>query len=478
MAKTTNLLSGLSNTRTRTFVLLLGSVIVLGILVAVFRSRGHGPSDELAKQGSQTVGVPSTIKATPGTVVSEKYRELQQAENERRAQDALKAKSSAIPTIVGAIAQTPDKLSAEATLDAALKTPDASLDTGGGFAGGGVFGKTAQDRNRELQDAKIKEQQDRIDRARQEKDRLAEQERQRRLAEQQEKAYVESVRKTEAQMKAYIQGAYNDWSKVTPQAFIRGQLAEKEYIKEQTTVVTEATVDTRFGRRIGGRPLGSLTQKAVVKAGTVFYAVLDTAVNSDEPGPVLATIVSGKYRGAKMIGTLAHQGQQETVLINFTTMSLPGKPNSIGVQAVAIDPETARTALATDVDKHYLLRYGSLFAASFMSGYGKAITQEGTTTTSPLTGTTTTTTPPLSGKDKALAALGEVGTQWAQQVKPFFNLPYTVSVNQGTSIGVLFVSDVDLGSEPQPILTRGQTQVPGTQVAQAAGTQLTQTQGQ
>ncbi|HRE31778.1 MAG TPA: TrbI/VirB10 family protein, partial [Candidatus Berkiella sp.] len=109
--------------------------------------------------------------------------------------------------------------------------------------------------------------------------------------------------------------------------------------------------------------------------------------------------------------------------------------------------DTARTALASDVDHHYLLRYGSLFASAFVSGYGKAITNQGTTTTSPLTGTTTTTTPPLDNQEKFYAALGEVGTAWAQQVKPIFNTPYTVTVDQGTGLGLLFLSDAEVTEE-------------------------------
>ncbi len=44
----------------------------------------------------------------------------------------------------------------------------------------------------------------------------------------------------------------------------------------------------------------------MIKAGTIMFAVLDTAVNSDEPGPILATMVSGKYKGAKLIGRLTN----------------------------------------------------------------------------------------------------------------------------------------------------------------------------
>lgn len=470
MAKKLNLLAGLSNAKTRTFVILFGTVIAAGIAIAVMRSGNNSATDTLAQQGSQTVAVPSSIRSTPGSVVPEKYRELQQAENERRAQEALQKKTSAIPTIIGAIANdsgTGDN--PEALLNDALKGPKleagANLQPGetgeGGFAGGGVFGKTAADKAREEQEAKIQAQKAKLEQDRLAKERAEQAERDRLAAEARERERLAQaqadVQKLANQMKAYAGGAYTEWNRITPQAYVRGELAEKEYKTLETTTTETATqtnVTAQAAHKItrAGSPSSQLRiprQKFFVKAGTVLFGVLDTSVNSDEPGPILATVVSGKYAGSKLIGNFTHQPQQESVIINFTQMSIPKYTKSFSVQAVAIDPNTARTALASDVDKHYLLRYGSLFASSFISGYGKAIASQGTTTTSPLTGATTTTTPPLSNKDKLFEAIGEVGTQWGQQTRPLFNTPYTVTVDQGTSVGLLFLADLELSSDLQ-----------------------------
>ena len=43
------------------------------------------------------------------------------------------------------------------------------------------------------------------------------------------------------------------------------------------------------------------------------------------------------------------------------------------IQAVAIDPQTARTALAGQINNHYLLKYGTLFASSFLQGVGSSL---------------------------------------------------------------------------------------------------------
>jgi type IV secretory pathway VirB10-like protein len=461
--KPSNLLAGLTNAKTRTFVILFGAVIVIGVGIAIMRSNSE-TEDVLAKQGSQAVGVPPQIRATPGSVVSEQYKELQVADNKKRSDEALKKKTSAIPTIIGAVSDEDSKTNAN-SLESALKNQQQGTSNKLGFgqaeegslANAGFVGKSLREREMEEQEARIKEQRDKLEKQRIEKERREELERQRRLAEQEQKNYDASVKAVSAQMKAYSQGAYNEWTKFPVQAYVQGELASKPYKPNtpSTTIITTGGQGSGSGsatqtptRIIGNRVVGEIRKpKQVIKAGTVLFAVLDTAVNSDEKGPILATVVSGKYSGGRVVGAFTHADYQESVIMQFSTLSLPKRTKSTSIQAVAIDPDTARTALASDVDHHYFLRYGSLFASSFISGYGKAITNQGTTTTSPLTGTTTTTTPPLDNKEKFLAALGEVGTAWAAQVKPIFNTPYTVYVDQGTGIGLLFLSDVDLSEE-------------------------------
>lgn len=175
------------------------------------------------------------------------------------------------------------------------------------------------------------------------------------------------------------------------------------------------------------------------KAGTVMFAVLISEINSDEPGPVLATITCGKFRGGRLIGSLTNQGQ--AVLLSFNTMTLPHVPNSIAVNTVAIDQNTARTGISTYTNNHYLLRYGSLFASAFIQGYGQAFQTSGQTVIS--TGlATATTTPDLSPAGKFMVALGNVGTRYSAILGQIFNTPPTVHVASGTALGILFLSDV------------------------------------
>lgn len=463
--KPQKLLSALSNAKTRTFVILFGAVIIVGIGIA-FMNKSDEASDALAKQGSQATSVPGQIRATPGAVTTEQYKKTQLAENERRAEEALQKKTSAIPTILGAVSDPSIDLNkgkgGDPNLRVGQNAGDLQFQLGqsseADFLGTtGPFSKSPQEREFEKQQQRLEQERDRMEKQRADQDRelrrQQEAERQQRQMEQDEKAYQESVQRIRDQMGQYAGGAYNDWAKFPRQVYIQGALSGKEVPKDQPTAVTKdgqplssttSTSDTASGKGKAKKT----DRRSVIKAGTVLFGILETAVNTDEPGPILATIIGGRFQGSRLLGSLKHDPKAETVTIEFNQMNIPKKLNTIGVSIVAIDPETARTALASDVNHHYLLRYGTLFASSFLAGYGQAVQQQGSTsTTSPLTGAVTTSYPPLDNRQIFLSALSEVGTAWAAATKEYFNTPYTVTVDQGTGIGLLFLTDTDVSEE-------------------------------
>jgi intracellular multiplication protein IcmE len=180
---------------------------------------------------------------------------------------------------------------------------------------------------------------------------------------------------------------------------------------------------------------------SLIKAGAILFAILDTAVDSDYPDtPVMATIVQGPFKGAKLIGKLSLAQGQDRVSLNFTTMDKEDWPEVKNVSAFAIDPDTAHTVLASSVDYHYLKRYGAMMGAAFVQGYASAITQAGTSTTG-IFGTSTDH-PELSPSDKIAVGVGQIGTTMGQAISSYINTPTTVKVNSGVGIGILFTAPV------------------------------------
>lgn len=229
---------------------------------------------------------------------------------------------------------------------------------------------------------------------------------------------------------------FTAWATTPTQQYVAG---EKKEEREKSRGVGQASGGST--EEAANTTLSMLGSKGppLLKAGAVLYAVLVTSVSSDEPGPVMATVVGTQFKGAKLLGTLVNQGQK--VLLTFNVMTLPDVDKSISINAIAIDPDTARTALSSDTDNHYLLRYGSLFASALMQGYGQAILQSGATVVSNGLNTVTTS-PTLSNKQQLLSALGTVGQNWSAVVRPIFNTPPTVQVYGGTGLGILLLADV------------------------------------
>lgn len=205
--------------------------------------------------------------------------------------------------------------------------------------------------------------------------------------------------------------------------------------------------------QVAQSPMGNVGQGGVpaqqvppmMKAGTVLNAVVITSVNSDEPGPILAQIVSGPYTGARVVGRFEMSKSAESVVMSFKTMNVPSLQRSVQLDAVAVDPDSARTALASDVDHHYLSRYGMLLASSFVKGYADAVKNQGTTQTVTAGAggiATTTSYPSLDDRKIAIAALGEVGGVVAEGLKQDVKRPPTVTVTSGTPIGLLVMQDV------------------------------------
>lgn len=228
----------------------------------------------------------------------------------------------------------------------------------------------------------------------------------------------------------------------------------------------------------GGADGDDEAQGALIhKAGDILFAVMETAVNSDQPGPVLAKIVSGPLSGSKVLGSF--QRQEKMLFIQFSLLSVPDVPFTVGIDAVAIDPETARTAVRTGLNNRYLLRYGTLIASSFLEGMGDAVlTSLGTPNLTDDSGTIIASQVTATGRDQLIAGLGKVGQRIGEDIDKS-DTPPLVTLDSGTGVGLLLLQDLrieetdrtlDVGSGGGPAAPApGQPAEGGQQGTQPAG---------
>ena len=121
----------------------------------------------------------------------------------------------------------------------------------------------------------------------------------------------------------------------------------------------------------------------------------------------------------------------------------PNLSKTISLNSVAIDPDTARTAVAGEVNDHYLLRYGSLFAASFLQGMGQSYQSFQSNSGTVYIGDSYNDSPP-NATQVTLQGLGQMGESMGKELKPVFNRAATVKVSSGTGLGILIMKDLTI----------------------------------
>ena len=250
---------------------------------------------------------------------------------------------------------------------------------------------------------------------------------------------ADHIHRMEAAMNQMAQKLMTAWSNNTTQQF---QKAPPETNKGG------ANGNSNGNGSSGSLPTpGSGNTGPIFKAGSILFGVIETSINSDVNTPIMAKIVAGPLNGSKLMGTFVRQ--HKSLLINFTVLSDPAYPHSMAINAVAIDPDTARTALSGDVDSHYLLRYGSLFASSFVQGISQAIMNNGVSSDCLFGGFgCTLKQTPLNSQQQIYVGLGQMGQAYSQHMGNNFNMPPTVRIPAGTGVGVLLMGDLTL---PKPI---------------------------
>lgn len=258
-----------------------------------------------------------------------------------------------------------------------------------------------------------------------------------------EQKYQQKIQQRTSDMLSAANQSLQSWKSVSAQAYVASSVEEKaDAAAAAGAVVPGGPANAAQAQQAGN----AIPKKAIIRTGDIVFAVMDTSVNSDEPGPILATIVSGKLKGAKLIGSFNLPANADKMVITFNTMSVPGAAKTTSISAFAIDPNTARTALSSRTDHHYLMRYGSLFASSFIEGFGNAFQSANTTVSIGGTGggnnITVSNGIGRSTLENAVIGLATVGKSWGQQAQQLFNTPTTVEVFSGTGLGILFTQDV------------------------------------
>jgi intracellular multiplication protein IcmE len=112
--------------------------------------------------------------------------------------------------------------------------------------------------------------------------------------------------------------------------------------------------------------------------------------------------------------------QNSGILVTFNTISKPGWPTTYPVKAVAMD-QSDSTALATYINRHYVVKGIGLFGGAFLQGYGQAMQQQGQTTVVDPSGGVVTQSQQLDAGQVARTAQGSVAQKFGQKLEQSSN---------------------------------------------------------
>ena len=141
----------------------------------------------------------------------------------------------------------------------------------------------------------------------------------------------QAVQDLEQGMRTQAQALMSSWtgkSGSPAQQYIERTDAPKSGDKKEKPEASEQSGDAKKEEASQSTQSSKSSDQETIKAGKIMFAVLNTAVNSDEPGPILATIVGGKYKGAKLLGKIQKPqtitGVKPSALtLTFNLMNVP-----------------------------------------------------------------------------------------------------------------------------------------------------------
>ncbi|MFM0265521.1 DotG/IcmE/VirB10 family type IV secretion system protein [Paraburkholderia sediminicola] len=259
-------------------------------------------------------------------------------------------------------------------------------------------------------------------------------------AEAQHRTAVDAYKKV---MASQVDLLVKSWA---PKTYQTSYASDKDVA--QTTTSAQGPTAVSGGTASGGArgESGNLdasgSEKVFAQATDTFYGYMEMPANTDVKTPIKGSIVSGPLKGATFLAKIELPQGAEAALIHTTVIKIPGETKTLPFDAYLVDQNTMSTAMASDVDHHYISRWGSFAAATFLSGVSQAIMQAGQAQQVITTPTATVVAQnPLSTRQILAVGAGTIGAKAADHLGGLLDRPATVTVD-AMPVGVLVMSDL------------------------------------
>lgn len=194
-----------------------------------------------------------------------------------------------------------------------------------------------------------------------------------------------------------------------------------------------------------------------IAQGKIINAVLETAINTDLPGPLRAIVARDTYaesgravlipKGSRLIGTyntVIARGQRRVLIIWTRVIRPDGLDIMIGSPGV---DGLGRAGVEGHVDNKYMEMFSAAILTSLISigvaAGAEAVTDDGTTTSNSDGSSTQTGGAGLAAGSEAVRTVGDVGKRI---VDTAIDARPTITVDQGTRVNVFVNKDLTFPS--------------------------------
>lgn len=179
----------------------------------------------------------------------------------------------------------------------------------------------------------------------------------------------------------------------------------------------------------------------LASAGSKAFVQLEMSIMTDEPSPVFGRLIAGgnpALRSRSIMGSYV-QNPNLTVSIVFNKLSL--KDGTIPVNAVVIDSETGRTAMAGKVDHKFLTRFGLPMIAAAAGEFAQLTAQAGSTVATGVGTMVQTSTLNSAQIGRAAVAAGVKGAGTVLTAQAAASKPST-ELQNNIGVEIRFLDDV------------------------------------
>ena len=219
------------------------------------------------------------------------------------------------------------------------------------------------------------------------------------------------------------------------------QLLSDPWEQQEDEIHTVSHAEAQGTGALGGDRASDAVERPdrrAVLPGDMLVGYLDTGINSKTPSPIRVYVTDGPLRGARLVGDFDVRGERVVAQMNQITFEDWTAP----IDAVLVDADLKVTSLQTDINRHLMYRYGSLFLAGFARGARDVLEHDGTESFVS-DGVVVQGRADRTTKGYVLGGLGGIADVMIDNLANNFDTPPTITVPEGELVGIMFASEFE-----------------------------------